>query len=88
MLSKNCNLLGTLKDSLVCDRIACGLLDKTVRDRLLREANLDLSLTIRIWKSGFKMLIAESFEFKKVSHTSQKMVFKALHVPLQGILPK
>lgn len=43
---------GNLKDDLVKDRILCGINDSRVKNRLLREDNLDLSKTIKICKAA------------------------------------
>lgn len=51
VLSKNCNF-GTLRDSLIRDRIVCGVSDKTLRDRLLRESKLDLSSCVRMCRAA------------------------------------
>lgn len=48
-LSIDCNF-GTLKDRLIRDRIVAGILDKRVKDRLLRETDLTLEKTVKICK--------------------------------------
>lgn len=50
-LSNDCNF-GTLKDRLIRDRVVAGILDKRVKDRLLRETDLTLEKTIKICKSA------------------------------------
>lgn len=50
-LSMNCNF-GELRDSLIRDRVVCGILDNRVRDSLLREASLDLTKCITICKAS------------------------------------
>lgn len=50
-LSKDCNF-GDLKESLIRDRIVCGVLDQKVRERLLRESTLDLENCIKICKAA------------------------------------
>lgn len=50
-LSKNCGF-NELRDSLIRDRIVCGILNVKVRDKLLREAELDLVKCINICKAS------------------------------------
>jgi hypothetical protein len=50
-LSQNC-AYGDLKDSLIMDRIICGLYDNTTRERLLRTVNLDLETCINICRAA------------------------------------
>lgn len=50
-LSINCNF-GNLKDSLIRDRVVCGIIDNRVRDSLLRESDLTLTKCINICKSA------------------------------------
>ena len=46
VLASTCNF-GTLKDSLVCDRIICGIQDKQLREDLLKESDLNLEKCLR-----------------------------------------
>ena len=50
-LTKNCNF-GTLRDSLIRDKIVIGTNDPTVQGRLLRESELDLPKVIQICKAA------------------------------------
>lgn len=50
-ISKNCEF-GNMKDDLIVDRIVCGIKDTRVKNRLLREKNLDLQKTIDICKAA------------------------------------
>lgn len=43
---------GVLRDSLIRDRIVCGIVDNKVRDRLLREADLNLVKCINICRAA------------------------------------
>ena len=49
-IAKDCNF-GTVKDSLIRDRIVCGIIDNAVRERLLREPDLNLDKAIQICQS-------------------------------------
>ena len=51
ILEKNCDF-GTLSDSLFKDRIVCGLSSSTLRERLLREPNLNLKQCIDICRAS------------------------------------
>ena len=46
VVASTCNF-GTLKDSLVCDRIICGIQDKQLREDLLKESDLNLETCLR-----------------------------------------
>ncbi|KAG5890094.1 hypothetical protein JTB14_003657 [Gonioctena quinquepunctata] len=46
-IARDCEF-GTFKDRLIKDRIVSGIRDQKVKDRLLRETNLDLTKTIEI----------------------------------------
>ena len=50
-LSKTCEF-GNLKDSLVRDKIVCGIPDNGLRERLLREQNLTLDKTINMCRAA------------------------------------
>lgn len=50
-LSSNCEF-GTLTDSLIKDRIVLGVRDRALKDRLLRENNLDLKKATDICKAS------------------------------------
>ena len=55
--SRNCGSLqetefGELHDSLIRDRIVCGIRSNTVRKRLLRDKELDLDRAVEICKSS------------------------------------
>ena len=47
VLAESCNF-GSLRDSLLRDRIVCGVRDSSLRERLLREMNLDLEKCLAI----------------------------------------
>lgn len=49
--AKDCEF-GELHDSLVCDRIVCGITNVQVRGRLLREADLTLGKAIDICRAS------------------------------------
>ena len=49
--AKTCEF-GTLQDSLIKDRIVCGIDDKSIRERLLRDSDLTLEKAIDIVKVG------------------------------------
>ena len=51
LLEKTCDF-GTLSDSLLRDRIVCGLSSSTLRERLLREPNLNLKQGIDICRAS------------------------------------
>ncbi|XP_041672102.1 zinc finger and SCAN domain-containing protein 21-like isoform X2 [Cheilinus undulatus] len=51
LLTKTCNF-GTFRDSLVRDRIVCGLHDAGMRERLLREKNLTLDTCIQLCRAA------------------------------------
>ena len=51
LLEKTCDF-GTLSDSLLRDRIVCGLSNSTLRERLLREPNLNLRQCIDICRAS------------------------------------
>ncbi|XP_044179125.1 uncharacterized protein K02A2.6-like [Acropora millepora] len=51
LLEKTCDF-GTLSDSLLRDRIVCGLSSSTLRERLLREPNLNLKQCIDICRAS------------------------------------
>jgi hypothetical protein len=51
IIAKDCEF-GTIKDSLIRDRIICGIRDVRLKDRLLRESNLDLNKTVQICKAA------------------------------------
>lgn len=50
-LSAECNF-GNLKDRLIRDRIVAAVVDKRVKDRLLRESDLTLEKTVKICRSA------------------------------------
>ena len=52
-LSKTCEF-GNLEDSLVRDKIVCGIPDNGLRERLLREPNLTLDKTINMCRADFR----------------------------------
>uniref|UniRef100_A0A8C4RHI8 Gypsy retrotransposon integrase-like protein 1 n=1 Tax=Erpetoichthys calabaricus TaxID=27687 RepID=A0A8C4RHI8_ERPCA len=49
--SKTCEF-GELTESLIKDRIVCGIPDNALRERLLRELDLDLEKTVRICRAA------------------------------------
>lgn len=51
MLAKTCNF-GEIKDSLIRDRIVCGINNEGLRERLLREKDLTLQTCIRICRAA------------------------------------
>ncbi|KAK9680479.1 hypothetical protein QE152_g39063 [Popillia japonica] len=67
-LSQNCNF-GELRDSLLRDRIVCGILDKKVRDRLLREAKLDLTQCVNICNAA-ELAEAQSKQLSEETNVS------------------
>lgn len=50
LLTKTCNF-GTLRDSLIRDRIVCGGNDTSMRERLLREKNLTLDTCLQLCRA-------------------------------------
>ena len=51
LLAKTCNF-GTLRDSLIRDRIVCGLNDASMRERLLREKKLELDVCVQLCRAA------------------------------------
>ncbi|KAG1933981.1 retrotransposable element [Pimephales promelas] len=51
VLADTCNF-GTARDSLIRDRIVCGIMNSHVRERLLRETELTLEKCVRICKAS------------------------------------
>ena len=51
MLAKHCNF-GDLSDSLIRDRIVCGIANDALREKLLRERDLNLNSCIRICRAS------------------------------------
>lgn len=49
--AQSCNY-GNLKDSIIRDQIVCGLIDKRMRERLLREDNLSLDKAIQMCQAS------------------------------------
>ena len=49
--SKTCEF-GDLKDSLVKDRLVCGIADNVTRERLLREDDLTLEKAVKVCKAA------------------------------------
>ncbi len=49
--SKKCEF-GTLQDSLVKDRLVCGIVDNVTRERLLRDEDLNLNKAVKICKAA------------------------------------
>ena len=50
-LAASCDF-GNLKDSLIKDRIVCGILEHSVKERLLREPDLDLNKALQICRAS------------------------------------
>lgn len=50
-IAANCNF-GELKDELIKDRIICGIADRRVKDRLLRESGLDLAKAVQFCRAA------------------------------------
>lgn len=50
-IMQNCDF-GAMRDDLLTDRIVCGIRDPKIKDRLLREQNLDLAKAVNICKSA------------------------------------
>ena len=50
MLSSTCNF-GQIRDSLIRDRIVCGIIDSGLRERLLREDNLTLDKCLQLCRA-------------------------------------
>ncbi|UYV79117.1 K02A2.6-like [Cordylochernes scorpioides] len=48
-ISKSCEF-GELAESLIRDRLICGMLDDTLRERLLKERDLNLGRALEICK--------------------------------------
>lgn len=77
MQSKDCNF-GNLKDSLIRDRIICGISDLKIQDRLLREPNLDLSKCINICNAAkiaerqTKQIMAEDLKVQMIKKKEYK----------------
>lgn len=78
-LSADCNF-GELKDRLIRDRIVAGIIDKRLRDRLLRESDLDLNKTIKICKAmelaeqQIKQFEPQAVELSAISKKTSKNV--------------
>ncbi len=51
VLASTCNF-GTLNDSLIRDKIVCGITDKHLRERLLREDGLNLDKCVRLCRAS------------------------------------
>ncbi|EFA12511.1 hypothetical protein TcasGA2_TC004209 [Tribolium castaneum] len=56
-IAANCEY-GDLKDDLIKDRIVCAINDKRVKDRLLRETDLNLEKAISICKAAEQSVIS------------------------------
>lgn len=50
-LALDCDF-GMLKDRLIKDRIVCGIRDKRIKDKLLRETDLDINKAVNICKAA------------------------------------
>ncbi|XP_023816251.1 uncharacterized protein LOC111948290 [Oryzias latipes] len=50
LLTKSCNF-GTLRDSLIRDRIVCGINNAQMRERLLREKNMTLDTCVQLCRA-------------------------------------
>ncbi|GJQ75125.1 hypothetical protein Trydic_g9734 [Trypoxylus dichotomus] len=72
-LSNNCES-GTLTDSLIKDRTVFGIKDKALKNRLLREANLDLRKAIDICKVGHYSRICKVRNINTVDKGSDEEV--------------
>lgn len=76
---------GALKDSLIRDRIVCGIVSDKTRGRLLREANLSLENAVDICRANemtvtqMKMLGESS-----TSHSSNTMEIDAIDASARG----
>jgi hypothetical protein len=55
ILALTCNY-GALHDSLIRDRMICGINDSNLRERLLRVADLDLQKCLEICRADFVLL--------------------------------
>lgn len=66
-LSQDCNF-GGLRDSLIRDQIIRGIHEKNVRERLLKESDLDLNKCINICKT-YELAAKQLKEFKEESPT-------------------
>lgn len=69
---------GNLLDSLIRDRIVCGILDEKMRERLLREPDLNLEKAIQLCRANevTKSHVKELAENSSQSHASVDMVSK------------
>lgn len=76
-IASNCEF-GRLKDELIKDRIVCGIRDRRVKDRLLREANLNLEKAIEICK-------AAEITDKHMENLKNEMRSTRQAVPVDGI---
>lgn len=76
-LSNDCNFKD-LQDRLIRDRIVAGISDKVLKNRLLRECDLDLSKTIKICKAAE---LAEAQIKKFEANTEVSVVHKKLISP-------
>ena len=71
ILAANCNF-AALRDSLIRDRIICGIIDPVLRERLLRESDLTLESCVKICRaaelSKMRMTEIEGHTVHAVNH--------------------
>ena len=84
--SKTCEF-GELTDSLIKDRLVCGIPDNSLRERLLREQDLDLGKALRMCraaetvKTQAKELFSESCNVDAVRRDANRAVKKKSTAP-------
>lgn len=69
-LSTSCEF-GTLCDSLIKDRLICGIASKAIRERLLREADLTLEQAMEICRAA---IVSKVYSEKIVEDSREKSV--------------
>ncbi|XP_061717535.1 uncharacterized protein LOC133525258 [Cydia pomonella] len=69
-LSTSCEF-GTLCDSLIKDRLICGIASKAIRERLLREADLTLEQAMEICRAA---IVSKVYSEKIVEDSQEKSV--------------
>lgn len=81
-IARDCEF-GTFRDRLIKDRIVSGIRDRKVKERLLRETNLDLTKTIEICRVAeqteqhIKEMIdkTENLEVSEIKHGKNRMTY-------------
>ena len=87
--AKSCEF-GTLKDSLIRDRIVCGISSDSTRAKLLREANLTIERAIDICRADEAMVTQMKMlgESKTTGHAANLMEISAVGTSSRGDMKK